>query len=1502
MLAPLASAQTVSLTGSFTGTTLDSGWTTGGSGYTPILTAPSIDTAGNGWLRMTSSAGNEATYAYDTNSFAAAHATITATFNYASYNGSGADGITFFLADASKTFAVGAYGGSLGYAQKTAAGGGGADINGMNGGYIGVGIDEFGNYANPTEGRIGGIGSTPNAISVRGPGQGLTGYNYLGGTNGLGTQIAFPGSSTRPTGASLRTIEVVITATNQMTVYMATGGTGNFTALYSIDLSGYTRPDNLIMGFTAGTGGSTDIHEVQNVALSSVVSNLWTNSNGNSAWMTANNWNNSPASVPASGSDILLDNTFVNTAQNISVVGNQVVRNLQVDAPFSYTLSGGSLEFNGGSAIGPSGIFVSQTHGSATQTIGSNVTMDNAIQIQNNSSAGLVINGTVNLGSYTATLNGSGNVTLSGIVSGTGAIAQSGTGDTTLSGVNTYSGGTTLNSGTLTANNNSALGTGTVVINGGTLASGNGSTVANILTLQGNSTFSGITTSGTLTQTGGNYTVNLAGATQSGAVKLSDSNTAHTLTVEVDSGTSTISGIIQNGGTSAGNLTKTGSGTLTLGGLNTYTGTTTVSSGTLALGATNALNSASTLNLAGGTLNLNGFSTKVSTLSFSGGAAINFSAGTNTFVFGNIGTYSGVLSVNNWTSGSDVLATTTSGLAAGLLSSIYFSGYGSGAVEAGSLANSGNGEGNAYFITPNTTFTTWNGANGSSNNWSATGSSNWVGNGVPSTSTSSTQKLDFTGSTRLAPVMNGAYYANAIKFDTAAGAFNINESGNTLTLQGSIPSIIQQSANNEILGNGTVSVAANAVVDVSGTGTLTLGSNLTGSSTIDKLSNGTLILSGTNSGYSGNITVDAGVLQVSTTNSVLGTGHTTVDSGATLKIADGRTLTNALTLNGVGNASAGALDANPGAATTATLSGAITLGSASTINTDTGTLVLSGGIGGTNTDLTVIGANNTTTTISSAIATGTGNVTISGIGTNSTTTMSGAAANTYTGTTTLNSGILTLAKSAGTLAVAGNLIINGGTLNENAGNQIASTATVTLNGGTLALASSVANTFTTLDSSAGSTLSLATGATATISSTGTSTLAGNITGAGSLATSGTGSVTLSGTNTYSGGTTLAGVATALSSSALGAGTVTLNSGGNLQLQNGITLTNNFSLNSTGTSATDGALENTSASNAISGTITLAGSSRIQSDSGTLTASNTVALGANALSVGGAGNVTLSGALTGTAASSLTKDGAGTLALGAASPSFAGSVLVSAGTVLANAANVFNSTNAVTVSTGSILNLNDLSQTVASIANNGTLALGAGTADTLTLASGASTLGGTLTGAGTIIVGPSATLTLAANFNDPSLNIVLNGGSLFLNGTSDTLGTLTFSASSILDFGSSTASVLTTNNVVVYNGATATINNWVNAQDFFYATNNLQGFNSSTGIFTNAVLGAHGAAPENQIAFTGFTAANTSWLSDNHQISPAPEPATYGAIFTGAALAFFMWRRRNKPVMFTVISK
>ncbi|MEY2479605.1 MAG: hypothetical protein QOI04_532 [Verrucomicrobiota bacterium] len=64
--------------------------------------------------------------------------------------------------------------------------------------------------------------------------------------------------------------------------------------------------------------------------------------------------------------------------------------------------------------------------------------------------------------------------------------------------------------------------------------------------------------------------------------------TGRTLTV-TGSGNTTFDGVIQNSfASSTGNLTYTGTGILTLNGLNTYTGTTTLSSGTVAIGNNSA--------------------------------------------------------------------------------------------------------------------------------------------------------------------------------------------------------------------------------------------------------------------------------------------------------------------------------------------------------------------------------------------------------------------------------------------------------------------------------------------------------------------------------------------------------------------------------------------------------------------------------------------------------------------------------------------------------------------------------------------------------------------------------------------------------------------------------------------------------------------------------------------------------------------------------------------------
>ena len=69
----------------------------------------------------------------------------TVTYGGDGLNGTGADGISFYLMDGDKQPSVGGLGGSLGYSCSNVN----SQYDGVAGGYIGIGIDEYGNFSNP---------------------------------------------------------------------------------------------------------------------------------------------------------------------------------------------------------------------------------------------------------------------------------------------------------------------------------------------------------------------------------------------------------------------------------------------------------------------------------------------------------------------------------------------------------------------------------------------------------------------------------------------------------------------------------------------------------------------------------------------------------------------------------------------------------------------------------------------------------------------------------------------------------------------------------------------------------------------------------------------------------------------------------------------------------------------------------------------------------------------------------------------------------------------------------------------------------------------------------------------------------------------------------------------------------------------------------------------------------------------------------------------------------
>jgi len=179
---------------------------------------------------------------------------------------------------------------------------------------------------------------------------------------------------------------------------------------------------------------------------------------------------------------------------------------------------------------------------------------------------------------------------------------------------------------------------------------------------------------------------------------------------------------------------------------------------------------------------------------------------------------------------------------------------------------------------------------------------------------------------------------------------------------------------------------------------------------------GILALTGAST-YSGVTKIFEGALSIGN-NTALGSavGATIVSSGAAVQVTGNITSAEAFTVAGTGlSATSGVLQNLSG---DNTLSGAITVTTASRFGSDAGTLTLGGALAATNLELAFGGAGNVV--VSGAMSLGTAGVTKDGLGT---LTLSGA--NTYTGATAVTAGALRIAH-ASALGTTSSLVVTAG--------------------------------------------------------------------------------------------------------------------------------------------------------------------------------------------------------------------------------------------------------------------------------------------------------------------------------------------------------------------------------------------------------------------------------------------------------------------------------------------
>ncbi len=945
----------------------------------------------------------------------------------------------------------------------------------------------------------------------------------------------------------------------------------------------------------------------------------WTGAAGDNNVLNSLNW--SPVRVPVAGDTVIFAGSTglapqLGTGTTISAITFSSTAQ-------AFTLGGaGTYTINSG----------------VTNSSASTETINNAIKLGASqswaaTSGNLVVNGAVNLQTFTLTSSSAMTLTINGAISGTGGVTKTSTGTLVLSGNNTFSGTTSLSKGTLTIGSDTALGTGLLVIGSGnsttTLATTGGShTIANTVQISRNFNFT-----------------STSDLTMNGAVTLAASRT---ITV-ASTGALTLNGVV---GGSGRTLTKLGTGTLVLNGANTFTGGTVLSAGVLTVG-NNAAAGTGTLSLGtatiqagvsgitignavsftgditfGGTQNLSfsgtGTLAAARTLTvtnpnttFSGiisGSGTLSKAGTGTLTLGGANTFSGGAAIKNGTLVLDANAAAGTGTitVGDTLTTVSTPATLLFATTAGRTAT------NAISVsTGSTGLRTIGGLN-------TTGVNTF--SGAVALGTGVTLTEDAGGEVNFSGIVSGA--GGITK--TGAGTIRLSNT-NTFTGATLISAGTLAYGASNALGTGTVtvnggildmgasrtdSVGAVTLVDGSilGTGTSTLTSIsgftvqngtvsaiLAGAVNLTKDTAGTVVLAGANT-FSGTTNVNAGTLSYGASN-VLGTGALIVNGGI-LDMGPGRT------------DSVGAV----------TLAGGSILGGAGSILTSTSGFTLQSG--------TVTNALGGAVAVVKNTA---GTVLISG-------------ANTYTGTTTV---------SAGTLRLDATETLPNGTATT-----ISSGATLDMN-----------NLSDTVGSLAGAGNLLLGSGTLTSGGDNTSTaFTGTIGGSGGITKTGTGTFTLGGLNSYSGATNV------------NTGTLALGSAGAGPAASRVTIASGATFNVAGFTAGIGSL-------AGAGSVTLgAGTLTAGADNTSSTFSGTVS-GTGSFTKAGTSTLTMTGANTFSGTLSVNS---GSVVLsgttGAAASVSAVSILTGASLVLDNSAgensNRITNTAAINIQGGELKLISD----------------------------------------------------------------------------------------------------------------------------------------------------------------------------------------------------------------------